>query len=136
MPPCWHGRKRGCTSRRVSSESIKALPEWLPNAACLTAWPAHEYAWGEHLRAAQRDFAGFCRALLSEPGSEPIDLLVADQDAERQARVALAELGTRVRYRLMPYGDVWLRDTSPIFVTENGALAAVRFAFNGWGGKY
>jgi agmatine deiminase len=116
--------------------TIKALPEWMPNAACLTAWPAHEYAWGEHLRAAQREFAGFCRALLSDPRSEPIDLLVSDPDAEREAQSALAELGARVRYLRVAYGDVWLRDTSPIFVAESGALAAVRFAFNGWGGKY
>jgi agmatine deiminase len=123
------------------TQAVRALPEWLPNAACLTAWPAHEYAWAEHLRAAQREFVGFCRGLLSDARSEPIDLLVADAAAEAEARIALAELGTRVRYRLMPYGDVWLRDSSPIFVearAKDGArsLAAVRFAFNGWGGKY
>jgi agmatine deiminase len=119
------------------AQLIRALPEWVPNAACLTAWPAHEYAWEQHLEAAQREFAGFCAALLSDPRSEPIDLLVDSHEHERDARRALEQHGARVRYHRVPYGDVWLRDTSPIFArTETGELAAVRFAFNGWGGKY
>jgi agmatine deiminase len=116
---------------------IRALPEWAPNAACLTAWPAHAYAWGEHLENAQREFVGFCDALLGHPDSEPIDLLVDDREHERDARRALERHGERVRYHRIPYGDVWLRDISPIFVrTSTNALEAVRFAFNGWGGKY
>jgi agmatine deiminase len=117
--------------------NVVVLPEWAPNAACLTAWPAHEYAWAEHLANAQREFVGFCNALLSEPGSEPIDLLVDSDEHERDARRALEKHGDRVRYHRVPYGDVWLRDTSPIFMrAADHSLAAVRFAFNGWGGKY
>lgn len=116
---------------------VSALPEWAKNTACLTAWPAHEYAWAEHLQAAQQQFVGFCDALLSHPRSEPIDLLVDSDAHERDARRALQQHGARVRYHRVPYGDVWLRDTSPIFVRGgNGAGEAVRFAFNGWGGKY
>ena len=114
----------------------RPVGEWERNAACITAWPAHEYAWGGFLREAQSEFTAFCAALLADPDGEPIDLLVADADAEAQARSALAAHGPRVRYLRVPYGDVWLRDTAPIFVRGARGLATVRFRVNGWGGKY
>src|SRR5262245_4015096 len=112
--------------------NVAAIPEWAPNASCLTAWPAHEYAWEAHLAKAQRECVGFCKARLSHPESEPIDLLVDSDEHEQDARRALEQHGARVRYHRLPYGDVWLRDTSPIFVrTPERTMAAVRFAYNG-----
>ena len=113
-----------------------AVAEWERNAACFSAWPAHAYAWGEYLAQAQREFTAFCLALCADHGAERLELLVPDATGEAEARAALAPVAERVRFHRMACGDVWLRDTAPLFVRGPRGLAAVRFAFNGWGSKY
>jgi agmatine deiminase len=71
------------------------------------------------LEAARAEFLELCRAI---------------GDSER---VADALPGTRVRFHRIPFGDIWTRDTGPIFVDDGtGQLSAVCFRWNGWGGKY
>jgi agmatine deiminase len=110
--------------------------EWEQHRACYTAWPAHEYAWGEHLHAAQASFVAFAAAFSEHPEQEKLHILVGEHDHEQQARAALSDLGDRVVFVRMPYGDVWLRDTAPIFLRGGGEVATLRFRFNGWGQKY
>lgn len=116
--------------------------EWAQHRACYTAWPAHEYAWGPALAAAQREFVGFAQAFCEHAEQEPLHVLVDDHAHEAEARAALGAVAAgahRVVFVRMPYGDVWLRDTAPIFVRRTGAphdIASVRFRFNGWGEKY
>ncbi|HEX2678560.1 MAG TPA: agmatine deiminase family protein [Polyangiales bacterium] len=112
--------------------------EWAPHRGCYTAWPAHEYAWGAALAAAQKEFVGFATAFCSEREQEPLSVLVDDDAHEAEARSALAECGERIVFKRVAYGDVWLRDTAPIFVRDakSSRIAAVRFRFNGWGEKY
>lgn len=115
----------------------KPVPEWETNVACWSAWPYDAVAWGGFIEAAQREFVGFCRALAAEPGSEPLALLVPDAEVEAQARAALEGLSKHVAFHTLAYGDIWLRDTTPLFLRNaHGAIATVRFRFNGWGDKY
>jgi agmatine deiminase len=110
--------------------------EWERHSACWLAWPSHGHLWRQNLGSAQAEFAALCLAI-AEEGGEALDLLVQDADAEVEARLALAPVGGQVRFHRVPVGDIWLRDTAPIFVKDHsGALKAACFHFNGWGGKY
>ena len=72
----------------------------------------------------------------ARPRGERVELLVRDAGDEAAARTLLGSAAVGVRFHHLPYGDVWLRDTGPIFVTRPGEVSAARFHFDGWGGKY
>ena len=110
--------------------------EWERHSACWLAWPSQQHLWRENLAPAQAEFAALCQAI-TEHGGESLDLLVPDEATEAQAREALAAILGQVRFHRVPVGDIWLRDTAPIFVKDGaGRLHAACFRFNGWGGKY
>lgn len=115
--------------------------EWEDHEAVWLAWPSHAELWREDLLAAQEEFVAFARAIADvdpvtgRPRGERLHVLVPDADARASAEHALA--GLPVRTHLIPFGDIWLRDTAPVFLRDAyGASATVRFHFNGWGGKY
>jgi agmatine deiminase len=109
--------------------------EWAPHAACWVAWPSHADLWLEQLAPAREAFVALCRAIDDEGRGERLEVLVPNDLALVEARRALE--GTRARFHQIPFGDIWLRDTAPIFLTsEAGEVSAACFAFNGWGGKY
>ncbi len=81
------------------------------------------------LEAPRRDVAELVRAL---SGTNTVRLLVNGAEAEASARAAL---GGDAEIVLARYGDIWLRDTGPIFASNDRARA-LRFIINSWGGKY
>jgi agmatine deiminase len=115
--------------------------EWETHRAVWMAWPAAADLWEDDLASAQQEFIALCRSI-SQPdasgrGAAPelLEILVADEKAERDATAALG--GLAVRFHRIAYGDIWLRDTAPVFATsESGEVAAVCFRFNGWGEKF
>jgi agmatine deiminase len=114
--------------------------EWAPHSACWLAWPSHAELWQENLPAAQAEFTALCKGIVNFDANgvaqgESLDILVPTPQAKAQAEKALA--GLPVRFHDIPFGDIWLRDTAPIFLTDaSGKLASAKFKFNGWGGKY
>lgn len=120
--------------------------EWAPHDAVWTAWPHDPDQWLEGLAAPQRALMAMVAAIVDldagRPRGERVELLVRDAGDEASARALLGAAAAGVRFHRLRYGDVWLRDTGPIFVTregrpgEPGELSAVRFQFDGWGGKY
>ena len=120
----------------MNQPSLLQPAEWAPHRACWMAWPSHGHLWQENLAPAQAEVAALALAI-AEDGGEALEVLVQDEAAEAQVRAALAPVADRLRCHRVPVGDIWMRDTAPIFVREaDGALGAACFRFNGWGEKY
>jgi len=120
--------------------SFRMPAEWTPHAAVWTAWPHDPEQWLEGLEAPQRALMAMVAAIVDldagTPRGERVELLVRNADDEAKARALLGPAAAGVRFHHTTYGDVWLRDTGPIFVTRDGEVSAARFRFDGWGGKY
>jgi agmatine deiminase len=94
-------------------------------------FPSHAELWQDNLDEAQREVAMLAHALAGV-GREHVKLMVATDEG---LAAAVELLGGTPGVEIVPgrFGDVWLRDTGPIFIGPDTAAA---FAFNGWGGKY
>ena len=112
------------------AEQISVPAEWAPQKAIWTAWPADPDQWDDDLATPRAEVAALVRALSP---SNRVRLLVAGAEAEASARAALGNAAEIVPAR---YGDIWLRDTGPIFARSERGPVALRFRTNGWGGKF
>jgi agmatine deiminase len=114
----------------VTEEAISVPAEWAPQKAIWTAWPADACEWNDDLETPRRDVAAMVRAL--SPANR-VRLLVNGAKAEASAR---ADLGDVAEIVLAKYGDIWLRDTGPVFARTRKGPVALRFKTNGWGSKF
>ena len=112
------------------AEQISVPAEWAPQKAIWTAWPADPDQWDDDLATPRAEVAALVRALSP---TNRVRLLVAGAEAEASARAALGNAAEIVPAR---YGDIWLRDTGPIFARSERGPVALRFRTNGWGGKF
>jgi agmatine deiminase len=77
------------------------------------------------------------RALLATtPLGKKGDLVHVLAHGEEALISARECLPLEVQVHACGFGDIWLRDTGPIFAKRDGKAVALRFGFNGWGGKY
>jgi agmatine deiminase len=104
--------------------------EWQPHKAIWTAWPSAADLWGEDLEPARAEVAAMIRALADGGKGDKMRVLAHGREAEATAKLALGQ-----NAEIIPgaFGDIWFRDTGPIFTADGKALG---FKFNGWGGKY
>ena len=111
---------------------IQILPEWAPQQALWTAWPSHPDQWMDVLAAARLEVAAMVRAIAQH---QRVNLLVLSGESENAARAVFA---AQPNLTIIPtqFGDIWLRDTGPIFARDDEGTVALGFRFNGWGGKY
>jgi agmatine deiminase len=108
---------------------VSLPPEWAPARRIYTALPWRAREWPGGLDAAQAGAAALARTIAE--GGTPVTMLVPDRAREERARGLTGEPGG-LTFGRTRYGDIWLRDTGPIF----GHGEAVSFRFNGWGGKF
>lgn len=105
--------------------------EWAPQQAVWTAWPADPDEWNGDLETPRRDVAALIRALAI--AGNKVRLLVNGEEAKVSASAALGDAAEIIPAK---YGDIWLRDTGPIFAHAGNRKIALRFKTNSWGGKY
>ncbi len=105
-------------------------PEWAPHKAIWTAWPSAADLWGDDLGPARAEVAAMVHALADGGAGDKMRVLAHGREAEASAKLAL---GKSAEVLAGAFGDIWLRDTGPIFAPGG---KAVGFRFNGWGGKY
>ncbi len=113
--------------------------EWEAHAAVWIGFPSHANLWQDDLIPAQAEVAAFVR-VLAEMGDENVRLMVMGEAASEAAQGLLGDLA-RVTIVDGRFGDIWFRDTGPIYVSDDGGSGRHRaqpiaFATNGWGGKY
>lgn len=119
--------------------------EWSPHRAMWLGFPSHANLWCENLRPAQQEVAALARTLAKQ-GNEHVRLFCGSSTSLQHARRMMSDvLADDSAPKLLPgqvscvrgqFGDIWLRDTGPIFASAAGQLSAVGFWFNGWGKKY
>ena len=110
--------------------SFTVPAEWAPHRAMWLGFPSHAELWEDDLAPAQAEVAALARALAG-PGAERVRLMTGHPDGEAAARMLVGDVAG---IEIVPgrFGDIWLRDTGPIFAGGK----AHGFRFNGWGGKY
>jgi agmatine deiminase len=114
----------------LTTHTLAVPPEWAPQKAIWTAWPADASEWNGDLQAPRNDVAALVHALSP---TNTVRVLANGAEAETSARAALGDAPEIVR---AAYGDIWLRDTGPIFARSPQGPVALRFRTNGWGGKF
>ncbi len=119
------------SNRTPSQLGFRMPAEWQPHTSTWMAWPHDDEQWVGMLEPVRREFSTLVDTIAR---FEPVDLLVADDESDRDARSRLS--APAIRIHRVPHQDVWLRDSGPIFVSRKNHLVLVDWEFNGWGGKY
>ncbi len=110
-------------------------PEWAPQAHVWVGWPHIRGEWGSAFDGARQEITAFIRALAAV---SPVKVACGSREAYTSAWLALDDIisSGAVQLHTVLSGDIWLRDTGPILARRGSVTQALRFGFNGWGGKY
>ncbi len=114
----------------MSLKHIKLYPEWAAQDALWIGWPCVPDYWDEAFGGAQDEIAVLVRTLAARV---KVHLGVR---TEQDAKIARRACGPECDIHILPMGDIWFRDTGPIFAQIDGVPTGLQFGFNGWGEKF
>lgn len=113
---------------------LRVPAEWEAQESVWMSWPTYD---NKHDWSAADVYAEIFKAVLP---TAYVDLIIPDE-ASRQDAIALMQgygisqelINAKMRFHVIDYADIWLRDTGPIFVKAGDSTAAIDFKFDGWG---
>ncbi|MGV0167299.1 agmatine deiminase [Furfurilactobacillus sp. WILCCON 0119] len=111
----------------MKTTARRMVAEFERQADAYMIWPERPDNWRNGGKPAQAAFARLA-SLINEV--EPVTMLVSN----KQYLNARKWLPKGVRVVEMSADDAFVKDTGPVYVDENGRLAATDFGFNAWGG--
>ena len=111
--------------------SFHLPPEWHPQQWLWVGFPHDPVEWPGFLGRAQEQIAAFANAV-AESGQE-VRLIVRDEANEARAR-ALVSSAVKLERRV--YGDIWLRDTGPLVVSDGASEPRYYVLANTAGGRF
>jgi agmatine deiminase len=107
--------------------------EWSRHEAVWIGFPSDPELWTDDIEPAQDQVAAFARAVRADGKGEAVRLICANEAAADRA----VALKTGAEILILPFFDIWLRDTGPLVtMADDGGRLAIDYRGNGWGGKY
>ena len=106
--------------------------EWEPHEATWISWPHHEPDWPGKLAAIPWVYGEIVRALADH---ERVEILCHNEEVRENARKVLTAHGVRenaYRLHLVRSDRVWLRDSAPTIVLEDGKPVLMNWDFDAW----
>ena len=106
--------------------------EWEAHEQTLLAFPHSGYTLGESAQDQEVARQAWANVANAASEFEKVTVIVHPEDLSTASKLLSAQIETFESV----LDDAWIRDSGPTFVkTTDGALAAVNWVFNGWGGQ-
>ena len=117
---------------QAQGKSWKMPDEAAPHKRTWMAFGASQKIWGSKLLpVVQNNLIAIAQTIARY---EPVNMLVRAEEFDMLKSQFADE--PNIELRIKELDDLWMRDTGPVFVLDEGSnLAGVNFNFNGWGQK-
>ncbi len=116
----------------MNARGVRWPAEWERHAATWIAWPHHEPDWPGKFAPIPWVFAEIVRALAPH---ETVEIVCHDESVRDAARHCIAAHGVAesgYRLHVAPTDRVWMRDSAPTVVFDDGVPTLVDWDFNAW----